>query len=73
VTFVGRRTRTHVLKLGHFANFPSGPTRSFRGGETVAVELEDTVDRYRCVDVTFNDGEFALAVPRALFRSIQKA
>ncbi len=56
----------HYLKLGPMDN-PTPPEREFQGGEVVSVQMRPTDGKPDCVDMMFDDGEFAIEVPRDFF------
>jgi hypothetical protein len=63
IRFVGEPgTACHYLKLGP-VDAPYPPEREFQGGEEVTVLIQPTVGKTNCVDLTFDDGQFAIEVP----------
>lgn len=67
VRFAGERGRSyHILKLGpmHLAN---PPEREFQGQDEVLVQIEGTPGKPDCVDMYFDDGTFAIEVPKEFF------
>jgi hypothetical protein len=67
IRFVGEPgTTSYFLKLGPM-NASNPPERQFKGGDEMIVQLEDTPGTTDCVDITFEDGAFALEVPSEMF------
>ena len=56
----------HYLKLGPLDQLDP-PVREFRGGDEIIVLIDDTQDKPDCVDITFDDGAFAIEVPKEFF------
>ncbi len=66
IRFAGKRGKTsYILKLGPQVSDP--PERRFEGGDEASVQFRPNALSPDCVDLTFEDGEFAIEVPREFF------
>ncbi len=67
IRFVGEPGAAyHFLKLGPVDN-PDPPEREFQGRDEVIVRIQSTAGKEDCVDLTFEDGQFAIEVPCDFF------
>jgi hypothetical protein len=67
IRFAGERGRAcHFLKLGPM-DVRNPPEREFQGEEEVTVMMEETTGKPECVDIEFDDGQYALEVPKEFF------
>ena len=70
IRFAGERGKAyHYLKLGPM-DLTHPPAREFQGGDEVVVRMENTPGKPDCVDMAFEDGEFAIEVPKAFFEVV---
>jgi hypothetical protein len=70
IRFVGERGKAyHYLKLGPM-DLANPLEREFQGGDEVLVRLEDTPGKPDCVDICFEEGEFAIEVPKEFFEIV---
>lgn len=51
---------------------PNPPEREFQGGEVISVRIRPTEGKPDCVDLTFEDGQFAIEVPREFFTVVRE-
>ncbi|RDJ35174.1 MAG: hypothetical protein DWQ19_10140 [Crenarchaeota archaeon] len=67
IRFVGKQEEMgYYLKLGSMdAHDP--PEREFKGGDEVKVEIQLNDINSDCVDLTFEDGQIAIEVPKEFF------
>ncbi len=71
IRFVGNPdTAYYFLKLGPMDN-PNPPEREFRGGDEVTVVIKPTPGKSDCVDLTFEDGQFAIEVSCDFFSEVR--
>jgi len=71
IRFVGNPGEAyHYLKLGPMDN-PNPPERGFQGGDEVTVLIQPTTGKVECVDLTFDDGQIAIEVPRDFFEIVR--
>ncbi|MCR4414679.1 MAG: hypothetical protein NUV77_19870 [Thermoguttaceae bacterium] len=67
IRFIGERGKAYYyLKLGPM-DLANPPEREFQGGDEVVVRMEATSAKPDRVDMVFQDGEFAIEVPREFF------
>jgi hypothetical protein len=67
IRLVGERGAAyHFLKLGPVGD-PHPPEREFQGGDEVIVRIQATAGTDDCVDLMFEDGQFAIEVPCDFF------
>ena len=72
IRFAGEKGETfHCLKLGPIHD-PNPPEREFQGGDEIAVQFKPTPGKSDCVDLTFEDGQFAIEVPREFFEIVDE-
>jgi hypothetical protein len=72
IRFVGESGRTrHFLKLGP-ADVWNPPEREFQGGDEIRVQIQPNALSPDCVDLTFEDGRFAIEVPRDFFVIVEE-
>jgi hypothetical protein len=72
IRFVGERGKAHhFLKLGP-ADVWNPPEREFQGGDEVMVQIQPNAINPNCVDMTFEDGRFAIEVPREFFVIVEE-
>jgi hypothetical protein len=67
IRFVGEPGEAYYyLKLGPMDN-PNPPEREFQGGDEINVQIQPTAGKLNCVDLTFEDEQVAIEVPRDFF------
>ncbi len=67
IRFIGERGRAYYyLKLGP-SDVEKPPQREFQGGDEVRVRIQPNAINEECVDLTFEDGQFAIEVSRDYF------
>jgi hypothetical protein len=72
IRFVGERGKAyHFLKLGP-ADVWNPPEREFQGGDEIRVQIQVNVINPNCVDLTFENGQFAIEVPRDFFVIVEE-
>ena len=72
IRFVGEKGETyHYLKLGPM-DIPNPPEREFQGGEEITVQIQPTPGKPDGVDLTFEDGQFAIEVPKDFFVIVEE-
>lgn len=70
IRFVGKRGEQHFwLKMGP-VDVWDPRQRKFQGGDEVVVRILQNKMNPDCVDLTFEDGEFAIEVPREFFEVV---
>jgi|GEM_PF-3826883 len=72
IRFVGKRLRQcYFLKLGP-TDAEKPPEREFRGGDEIRVQIQPNSVSEDCVDLTFEDGQFAIEVSREFFEIVEE-
>jgi len=72
IRFVGERGKSHhFLKLGP-VDVWNPPEREFQGGDEVMAQIRPNAINQDCVDLTFEDGQFAIEVPREFFVIVEE-
>lgn len=72
IRFAGKKGDAfHYLKLGPI-NDPNPPEREFQGGDEITVQIQPTPGKSDCVDLTFEDGQFAIEVPKEFFEIVDE-
>ncbi len=72
IRFAGEKEKAcHFLKLGP-TDVWSPPEREFQGGDEIMVQIQPNAINANCVDLTFEDGQFAIEVPKEFFVIVEK-
>ena len=72
IRFVGEKGRAyHYLKLGP-ADVANPLEREFQGGDEVRVQIQPNALNPDCVDLTFEDMQLAIEVPRDFFVIVEE-
>ena len=72
IRFVGERGKAHhFLKLGPVEVW-NPPEREFQGGDEITVQIHPNAINPDCVDLTFDDGQYAIEVPKDFFVIIEE-
>lgn len=72
IRFAGERGKACCfLKLGP-VDVCNPPEREFQGGDEVRVQIQANAKNLNCVDLRFEDGQFAIEVPREFFVIVEE-
>ena len=72
IRFVGKKGRQcYFLKLGP-TDVEKPPEREFQAGDEIRVQIRPNSLNGDCVDLTFDDGQFAIEVSREFFEIVEE-
>ncbi|PHR90926.1 MAG: hypothetical protein COA78_34350 [Blastopirellula sp.] len=72
IRFLGEPGKNfYYLKLGPIID-PNQSEREFEGGDEITVTMKTSPRGVNCVDLTFEDGEFALEVSHEYFEVVRE-